>query len=120
MNQRFFVPAARPTLLEPLFFLRWWYGRALYSVVLIALYHVAVMEDRFSLLLMLRQIFLLQPLHQDYSAIGRVIGVVIRLLWSVVGGAVIFLVIVFALLEIALWIALPLALLLGFVRGWFL
>jgi len=106
----------RSPLLEPVFFLRWWYGRATLNVLFFGLFLVAGVEDRFSFIVMLKQVLTLQPLHQDYSIVGRGIGVVIRLLWILIGAVVMAAAVISALSLIGVWLGLPLLLVYGLLR----
>lgn len=113
MFDRSLFPFYQPFWWIPVGIPLWWYGRAFVHTFFLSLYLVASAEDRFSLLIMLKQILLLQPLHQDFSIIGRAIGVVVRILWSIVGIFVTMMALMLALILIAIHLLLPVALFYG-------
>jgi hypothetical protein len=105
----------RMYLLQPWYFLEWWYAEVLKNLVLFCFYLVARVEDTFSFLVMLKQLVTLQPLHQDYSVVGRGIGVTIRLFWIVFGLIALVLSLAIAILIMSVWILLPLLPLVGMI-----
>lgn len=103
------APAYRQWWLQPLFFVWWWYSLGLRYVLYFCLYIVASVEDFFSFVAMVKSVIFLQPLHQDFSAVGRLMGVLVRLLWLVIGLASLAVVLCLAAFLIGLWVALPIA-----------
>jgi hypothetical protein len=104
----------RRLLLEPLYFGQWWYKEVLGNIVFFALFLLARVEDTFSFFVMLKQLITLQPLHQDFSIVGRGIGVVLRFFWLTGGLVGLSVVLVFDLVLILGWILLPLWMLVEF------
>jgi len=113
MFDRSLFPFYQPFWWIPVGIPLWWYGRAFLHTFFLSLYLVASIEDRFSLFIMLKQILLLQPLHQDFSIIGRAIGVVVRIMWSVSGIVVTSIAITVSLILITFHLLLPVALFYG-------
>ncbi len=110
-----FISSDKPWILHPVYFVRWWYARAFVRLVSVLFFFLATVEDSFSLVVMLRAIITLQPLHQDFSVVGRGIGIVIRLFWVVIGTLVFAVSIALAAVLGSVWLALPVALFAGFV-----
>ncbi len=98
----------RPWWMLPAAFLSWWYGQACKQVLFFALFIIAATEDIFAVLTMLKAIVTLQPLHQDYSLVGRGIGVVFRLGWVSIGIVLVAVSICLAMAVLLVWLALPL------------
>jgi hypothetical protein len=106
MPTPFLFESYRPWYLRPLDLIRWWYTRGLLNIVFFSLFLIATIEDTFSLLVMLKAVLTLKPLHQDNSVVGRGIGIFVRLLWVMVGLASIGVGIAFAVVVVAIWIGL--------------
>jgi len=114
------LPAYKPFYLQPIYFLAWWYGRALVHLLFFGLYLIALVEDQFSIIVMFKAILTLQPLHQDFSIVGRGIGVVIRLLWICVALVAFALALIVTSSMLIVWILLPPVLVLGLVSSFYL
>ena len=109
------LPSYRSFYLQPVFFVRWWYGKAFVHLLFFGLYLIALVEDQFSIIVMFKAVVTLQPLHQDYSIVGRGIGVVIRLLWICIALIAFVLALAIALLIVAFWVLVLPALFIGLV-----
>ncbi len=113
MFERVLFKPCRPVYLQPVYWLRWWYGEMLSILFFFSLFLIALVEDTFQFLVMLKQLVTLQPLHQDYAVVGRGIGVVIRLGWIAVGLTCLLMVLIVDALLLVGWMLIPPLLLLA-------
>jgi hypothetical protein len=88
-------------------FLRWWY-------VKMPIWHLRqlnrlsiVVDDYLSLSILFKTFFI--PWHRDYSFMGFLFGIVMRLLYIPIATAIYLLIVVFYLLVIIFWLILPVA-----------
>lgn len=88
-------------------FLRWWY-------VKMPVWHLRrfarlslVVDDQFSISLLLSNFFI--PWHRDYSMIGIVFGIIMKLLYLPIAIAIYLTCILFYISIIIIWIVLPIA-----------
>ena len=86
-------------------FLRWWY-------IKMPIWHLrrlgrlsVVVDDQFSITLLLRHFFL--PWHRDYSLIGYVFGILMKLLYLPVAIAIYLLCMTSYLIVFLFWLILP-------------
>jgi len=88
-------------------FLRWWY-------IKMPIWHLRelnrlakVVDDQLSLSLLLKSFF--TPWHRDYSAMGFLFGIMMRLLYLPIAITIFVLIVFLYLLFILFWIILPIA-----------
>ncbi|MHC1716916.1 MAG: hypothetical protein AB9915_03490 [Candidatus Dojkabacteria bacterium] len=88
-------------------FLRWWY-------VKMPIWHlrrlarlIVVVDDQFSISLLLRNFFI--PWHRDYSMIGVIFGIIMKLLYLPIAISIYLISLVAYLLVTIGWIVLPIA-----------
>lgn len=88
-------------------FLRWWY-------IKMPIWHLrelnrltTVVDDQLSLSLLLRSFF--TPWHRDYSAMGFLFGIAMRILYLPIAVTIFLLIFFLYLLFILFWIILPIA-----------
>lgn len=88
-------------------FLRWWY-------IKMPIWHLRqlnrlslVVDDYLSLSVLLKTFFI--PWHRDYSFMGFLFGIVMRLLYLPIATAIYLLIVTFYLLIIIFWLVLPIA-----------
>jgi hypothetical protein len=88
-------------------FLKWWY-------IKMPIWHLRrfarlsiVLDDQFSISLLIRNFFL--PWHRDYSVIGYVFGVIMKILYLPIGMTIYLLSMILYLLVFILWLILPVA-----------
>ncbi|OIP97324.1 hypothetical protein AUK40_03510 [Candidatus Wirthbacteria bacterium CG2_30_54_11] len=110
-----FVSSDKSWIMHPVYFFLWWYGKAFVRLLFVLLYVLASVEDFFSVLVMFKAILTLQPLHQDFSVVGRGIGITIRLFWVGIGTLVLAFFFALALALALCWLTLPLVLIIGCV-----
>jgi hypothetical protein len=88
-------------------FLRWWY-------IKMPIWHLrklnrlsTVVDDNLSLSILLRTFFI--PWHRDYSVMGILFGIVMRILYLPIATAIYLVIITFYIFVILLWLFLPIA-----------
>ena len=88
-------------------FLRWWY-------VKMPIWHLRklnrlsiVADDYLSLSTLFKTFFI--PWHRDYSVMGILFGIVMRLLYLPIATAIYLVIVIFYILIILLWLFLPIA-----------
>jgi len=88
-------------------FLRWWY-------IKMPIWHLrqlnrlsTVVDDYLSLSILMKTFFI--PWHRDYSLMGFLFGIVMRLLYIPMATAIYLLIVISYLLVILIWIILPIA-----------
>ncbi len=86
-------------------FLRWWYIR-------MPIWHLRrfsrlsiVLDDQFSISLLLRYFF--SPWHRDYSLIGYIFGILMKLLYLPIAMSIYVICMIFYLLLFLSWLILP-------------
>lgn len=85
--------------------LYWWYLQMPYYYLISLKRLLLVADDKLSLSALLKTFFV--PWKRDYSALGHVMGIIIRIIYLPIG-TIVFLFILFSyLLFIAAWLALP-------------
>jgi|SRR5581483_11141812 len=72
-------------------------------------------DESFAIAITLRHFF--EPLYKDYSAVGRVLGVIFRTGRIIVGSVVYLFIIVFFAIVYAVWLAIPPAILFFIIRS---
>lgn len=86
-------------------FLRWWYVKMpMWHLKRLARLSVVV-DDQFSISLLIKNFFL--PWHRDYSAIGYVFGITMKILFLPIGICIYILAMATYLLTILAWLVLP-------------
>lgn len=86
-------------------FLRWWYIKMpIWHLRRLARVSI-VLDDQLSIFLLLRHFFL--PWHRDYSVIGYVFGIIMKLLYLPIALSTYLLCITFSLIIFLAWIILP-------------
>ena len=88
-------------------FLRWWY-------IKMPIWHLRqlnrlsiVVDDYLSLSVLLKTFFI--PWHRDYSLMGFLFGIAMRILYLPIATAIYLLIVTFYLLVIIFWLTLPVA-----------
>ncbi len=86
-------------------FLRWWYIKMpiwhLQRIVRIS----TVVDDQLSITLLIRNFFL--PWHRDYSMIGYVFGILIKLLYLPITFIIYLLTMILSIIVLIIWLVLP-------------
>lgn len=86
-------------------FLRWWYVKMpIWHLKRIARLSVVV-DDQFSISLLIRNFFL--PWHRDYSAMGYLFGIVMKILFLPIGISIYLLTMLTYISIFLLWLILP-------------
>jgi hypothetical protein len=98
-------------------FLRWWY-------IKMPVWHLrrfgrlsVVVDDQFSITLLLKNFFL--PWHRDYSLIGYVFGILMKLLYLPIAISIYFLCISLYLILFLFWLVLPVGALVFIIISFF-
>jgi hypothetical protein len=98
-------------------FLRWWY-------IKMPIWHLrrlarlsTVIDDQFSISLLLRNFFL--PWHRDYSVIGYIFGIAMKLLYLPIGITIFTLSMTLYFLVFLIWLILPIGALVFVIISFF-
>ncbi len=98
-------------------FLNWWY-------VKMPIWHLrrlvrlsVVVDDQFSISLLLKNFFL--PWHRDYSVIGYIFGIIMKLLYLPIAMFIYFLCVSFYLAFLIFWLLLPIGSLVFIILSFF-
>ncbi|HEQ65398.1 MAG TPA: hypothetical protein ENN64_01030 [bacterium] len=86
-------------------FLYWWYFKAPIRTLRSLQRILLIVDDNFSISLLMKTFFI--PWKRDYSTLGRVMGIIVRLLYLPIAIIIYFLVIILYLLYLVIWLALP-------------
>ena len=96
-------------------FFTWWYGRMVLWHLRMLVRLAVLVDDNMSISILIRNIF--TPWHRDYSFIGYVFGILIKIIYLPITIITYIIVCVFYLLFILLWLMLPPATLLFILRS---
>ncbi|RJQ33700.1 hypothetical protein C4566_03025 [Candidatus Parcubacteria bacterium] len=109
MTQNILVQAIKSIFLdfiwEILYFPLWWYGPGLKRVALYTVNSIKNTEASLGVSIMFKNIF--KPMFGQYDSQGRIISFLMRLLLTIVRTVMFAVLIVFNLVAIVFWVALP-------------
>jgi len=88
-------------------FLNWWYVKMTVWHLRMLVRVSTILDDNLSISLLLKNFFL--PWHRDFSLIGYVFGIVIKLLFLPIGIFIYLLFTILYFLLICIWLILPIA-----------
>ena len=115
MTQNILVQAIKSIFLdfiwEILYFPLWWYGPGLKRVALYTVNSIKNTEASLGVSIMFKNIF--KPMFGQYDSQGRIISFLMRLLLTIVRTVMFAVLIVFNLVAIVFWVALPVFVLWG-------
>lgn len=98
-------------------FLRWWYVKMpLWHLRRIARFSV-VLDDQFSISLLLANFFV--PWHRDYSVVGYLFGIIMKLLFLPIAISIYILCMTISILVFLIWLILPISILVFLIVSFF-
>lgn len=110
-----YIPTITGSFLDEVFsFVIWWYRHIPLWALRLFKRVAIVCDDTFSISLLITTFFV--PWHRDYSITGRVVGIIVRIVYLPVVISITIALLILVIAFLLFWIALPLIIIYTFIR----